>query len=104
MAIDIDLRSAMLAGIPFYTSVNNVILTPGDENGVIHPKFFVAAAGPRRDASTFRGPRRDASIPRATSGRKLSADHVGTQAFRGPRRDASIPRDADPRRLQRGCL
>ena len=76
LAIDIDLRSAMLAGIPFYTSVNNVILTPGDENGVIHPKFFVAAAG-----SSFRRPRRDASIPRTTSGRKHVLSHLAGCAF-----------------------
>ena len=41
LAIYVDLSKAMLAGIPFFMSVNEVILSPG-QNGVIHPKYFQA--------------------------------------------------------------
>merc|ERR1719401_638232 len=39
LAIYVDLSKAMMAGIPFFMSHNEVILSPG-ENGVLHPKYF----------------------------------------------------------------
>lgn len=38
--IYIDLHRAMEDGIKFFRSANNVILSPGDENGVIMPRYF----------------------------------------------------------------
>ncbi|GCC16763.1 hypothetical protein chiPu_0021434, partial [Chiloscyllium punctatum] len=40
LAIFIQLRKAIRDGIPFYLSTNRVILTPGNENGVLPPKYF----------------------------------------------------------------
>lgn len=39
--IYINLKLAILDGLKFYKSVNNVILSPGDENGFIRPKYFL---------------------------------------------------------------
>lgn len=39
--IFINWRVAMSEGLKFYRSVNNVILSPGDENGFIKPKYFL---------------------------------------------------------------
>ncbi|VEN42441.1 unnamed protein product [Callosobruchus maculatus] len=39
--IYIDLTKALSDGIKFYKSLNNVILSPGDENGFIKPKYFL---------------------------------------------------------------
>ena len=38
--IYIDLHKAMENGVEFFRSANNVILSPGDESGVIMPKYF----------------------------------------------------------------
>ncbi|CAH1965669.1 unnamed protein product [Acanthoscelides obtectus] len=38
--IYIDLKQALSDGIEFFKSVNNVILSPGDDNGIIKPKYF----------------------------------------------------------------
>ena len=40
VCIYIDLHKAMEDGIKFFRSANNVILSPGDESGVIMPKYF----------------------------------------------------------------
>jgi len=40
IAIYIDVKKAMLDGIKFYRSTNNVILSPGDESGFLKPKYF----------------------------------------------------------------
>ena len=40
LAIFIDVEKAMKDGIEFYRSENDVILSPGDENGFIKPKYF----------------------------------------------------------------
>ncbi|XP_067831607.1 tRNA 2'-phosphotransferase 1 [Heptranchias perlo] len=40
LAIFIDLRRALNDRIPFYFSTNQVILTPGNEEGVLPPKYF----------------------------------------------------------------
>lgn len=39
VAIYIDLRRALLDGVPFFQSANGVILSPG-VNGAIHPKYI----------------------------------------------------------------
>lgn len=39
--IYIDLAKALREGIKFFKSSNEVILSPGDENGVIDPKYFL---------------------------------------------------------------
>lgn len=39
--IYIDLRKAVNDGIPFYVSANNVILSPGNANGIIESKYFL---------------------------------------------------------------
>jgi 2'-phosphotransferase len=39
--IYIDIIKALNAGILFFRSRNGVILTPGDENGYLKPKFFL---------------------------------------------------------------
>ena len=38
--IYINMEKALNDGIKFYRSSNGVILTPGDENGIIDPKYF----------------------------------------------------------------
>ena len=38
--IYIDLHKAMADGLKFFRSSNNVILSPGDESGVITPEYF----------------------------------------------------------------
>ncbi|KAI8921953.1 tRNA 2'-phosphotransferase 1-like protein [Powellomyces hirtus] len=38
--IYIDMPKALASGIPFFRSANNVILSPGNERGVILPEFF----------------------------------------------------------------
>ena len=40
VCIYIDVHKAMEDGIKFFRSANNVILSPGDESGVIMPKYF----------------------------------------------------------------
>lgn len=39
--ITIDGNKALADGVLFYESDNNVILSPGDENGIIKPKYFL---------------------------------------------------------------
>lgn len=39
--IYINLKLAISEGLQFYRSINQVILTPGDENGFIRPKYFL---------------------------------------------------------------
>lgn len=39
--IYIDLKKALAAGLKFFHSSNRVILSTGDENGVIPPRFFL---------------------------------------------------------------
>ena len=38
--IFIDVHKAMSAGLKFYRSSNNVILSPGDQDGVIQCQYF----------------------------------------------------------------
>lgn len=38
--IFINLKKALNAGIKFYLSSNGVILTPGNELGILEPQFF----------------------------------------------------------------
>lgn len=38
--IYIDVEKALRAGIKFYQSSNGVVLSPGDESGVIKPEYF----------------------------------------------------------------
>uniref|UniRef100_UPI00398F20EC tRNA 2'-phosphotransferase 1 isoform X1 n=1 Tax=Pristiophorus japonicus TaxID=55135 RepID=UPI00398F20EC len=40
LAIYIELRHALRDRIPFYFSTNQVILTPGNDEGVLPPKYF----------------------------------------------------------------
>ncbi|XP_035695146.1 tRNA 2'-phosphotransferase 1-like isoform X1 [Branchiostoma floridae] len=46
----IDMEAAMRDGLQFFRSANNVILSPGNEEGLIPPKYFqqVLQARPRR--------------------------------------------------------
>lgn len=37
----INLKLALNEGLKFYRSLNNVVLSPGDENGFIRPKYFL---------------------------------------------------------------
>lgn len=39
--IYINLKLSILEGLQFYRSVNDVILSPGNENGFIIPKYFL---------------------------------------------------------------
>lgn len=39
--IFIDVTRALQSGIKFYQSSNGVVLSPGDERGVIKPKYFL---------------------------------------------------------------
>lgn len=39
--IYINWKLAISEGLKFYRSINNVILSPGDENGFIGPKYFL---------------------------------------------------------------
>lgn len=38
--IYVDLKAALKAGIPFFLSSNGVVLSPGNEQGVIVPLYF----------------------------------------------------------------
>jgi 2'-phosphotransferase len=38
--IYVDIESALRAGLKFYLSQNGVVLTPGDERGMLGPEFF----------------------------------------------------------------
>lgn len=40
LLIYLDLPKAIAAGIPVYTSANGVILTPGDERGVVAKEYW----------------------------------------------------------------
>ncbi|XP_072887516.1 tRNA 2'-phosphotransferase 1 isoform X2 [Hemitrygon akajei] len=40
LAIFVELEKALSDGIPFFLSANHVILTPGNEHGVLPPKYF----------------------------------------------------------------
>lgn len=42
--IYIDMPKALADGLKFYRSSNNVILSPGNENGLILPKYFSKVA------------------------------------------------------------
>ena len=39
--IHIDMEKALNDGIKFYRSSNGVILTPGNENGILDSKYFI---------------------------------------------------------------
>jgi 2'-phosphotransferase len=39
--IYVDLARALADGIQFYKSANGVILSPGNANGVLEPKYFL---------------------------------------------------------------
>ena len=39
--IYIDVQAALDAGIKFFVSDNGVILTPGNEKGILEPRFFL---------------------------------------------------------------
>lgn len=41
IAIFIDLEKALKDGFKFYKSANNVILSPGNSEGYLHPKYFL---------------------------------------------------------------
>ncbi|XP_064182198.1 tRNA 2'-phosphotransferase 1 [Anguilla rostrata] len=43
LVIYIDLHKALTDGIPFYWSENRVVLTPGDSDGTLAPKYFTRA-------------------------------------------------------------
>ncbi|XP_048368087.1 tRNA 2'-phosphotransferase 1 [Sphaerodactylus townsendi] len=55
VAITIDVVKALADGIPFYRSANGVILTPGDDNGLLVPRYF-------REALELRPVRRQLSL------------------------------------------
>lgn len=40
LAVFIDLPKALSDGLKFYWSTNKAILTPGDRNGFLHPRYF----------------------------------------------------------------
>jgi len=40
LKIYMDMSKAMAAGLRFFRSANNVILSPGNSNGLIPPEFF----------------------------------------------------------------
>jgi len=52
LAIYLDLRKAMMAGIPFFMSKNEVILTPGD-NGALSTSFFQSVINIRTGEKIF---------------------------------------------------
>lgn len=39
--IYINLKLAITEGLQFYKSLNNVVLSPGDKDGFIRPKYFL---------------------------------------------------------------
>lgn len=41
IVIYINVNKAIEANLKFYRSPNGVILSPGDINGIIHPKYFL---------------------------------------------------------------
>ncbi|XP_052769392.1 uncharacterized protein LOC128209409 [Mya arenaria] len=51
--IGLDLKKAMEEGIPFFRSANNVILSPGNKDGIIYPCYF---QGVKDRAQGFRIP------------------------------------------------
>jgi len=57
--IFLDVARALHAGIKFYISANEVVLTPGNERGFVPPEFFsrVEAAPSGKTLDSFDGPR-----------------------------------------------
>jgi len=53
LAIYLDLRKAMMAGIPFFMSKNEVILTPGDSGGALSTSFFQSVINIRTGEKIF---------------------------------------------------
>ncbi|XP_028565025.2 tRNA 2'-phosphotransferase 1 isoform X1 [Podarcis muralis] len=55
VAIVIDVAKALADGIKFYRSANEVILTPGDANGLLLPCYFMEALQlkPRRESGSL---------------------------------------------------
>ena len=51
--ITIDGNKALADGILFYESDNGVILSPGNENGTIKPKYFLNVYNIRRKLQVF---------------------------------------------------
>ena len=49
--IYVDMESAMDAGIEFWLSDNNVILTEGDETGCLSSKFFLKIVNKNKKSS-----------------------------------------------------
>ena len=48
--IYIDIQSAIDAGLKFFLSTNGVVLSEGDENGLIAPKYFSRVENANRTA------------------------------------------------------
>ena len=78
VAIYLDLHGAMLAGVPFYVSENQVILTPGIR-GKLSPRFIVRAINFRSGKVLF---------DREASGVGYLDLEMGTGSTTGARRDA----------------
>ena len=51
--IYVDIRAAMEAGIKFYLSDNGVVLTEGDEKGVLGSEFFKRVESRKRDGGVL---------------------------------------------------
>uniref|UniRef100_V9LC56 tRNA 2'-phosphotransferase 1 n=1 Tax=Callorhinchus milii TaxID=7868 RepID=V9LC56_CALMI len=75
LAIFIDLRRALSDGIPFFWSANKVILTPGNESGLLPPSLFqrVVQLKPNRRLLSLDGAE-DRSAPREDNSRGQQCD------------------------------
>uniref|UniRef100_A0A8C3UVW7 2'-phosphotransferase n=1 Tax=Catharus ustulatus TaxID=91951 RepID=A0A8C3UVW7_CATUS len=101
IAIIIDGPRALADGIPFFRSANGVILTPGDAQGCVPPKYFLRVLQLR--------PHREGGDPKIWEGRGLrgvwrarvsgaaTGTHRGVTAVsRGLPREPPAPREPPP--------
>lgn len=56
LVVHVDVRAAVDAGINFYTSSNNVILTPGDANGFLSLDYVTQVVDKRMNAIVYPQP------------------------------------------------
>lgn len=69
VAIYVSVPRAMAAGINFYRSSNDVILTPGDDNGLVPTEFFEKAVRLADNTSLWPRPDAQGSPNRTAAGR-----------------------------------
>jgi len=63
LKIYMDMSKAMAAGLRFFRSANNVILSPGDSNGIIQPEFFSKVKNVKTNQIIFSAENQNWKVP-----------------------------------------